>query len=374
MVQVALALVLLTGAGLLLRSFVAFVSLDRGFEITGVVTADVRVDRPASVYRRGGRRIEPDAIDARNAELRQANEALLLQMERIENLPGVAAVALSSGRPLNSANSMRPVEVAGRPAPGDQREELWAGVRRVDPGYAEVMRLRLRDGRFLADSDGPGRPRAAVVSESFARAAFGGAPPVGRHFRFAVDEQTWEVIGVVADVTPLYDMAFQPVAGDIYVSMLQPESNPYPPSSLPVVMVRTAGDSDAIIPLLREMIAHVHPEAQVYATTLDTALSREAAQPRFSTRCARGSSRWWRYSSLRSVSMVSSAMTSPGAGARSASAWRSAPDGATSSSWSAVRQAYASSPALGSGCSRPAWLPASWKASCSVSPRRTPSR
>ena len=101
MVQVALALVLLTGAGLLLRSFVAFVSLDRGFE----VTADVRVDRPASVYRRGGRRIEPDAIDARNAELRQANEALLLQMERIENLPGVAAVALSSGRPLNSANS-----------------------------------------------------------------------------------------------------------------------------------------------------------------------------------------------------------------------------------------------------------------------------
>ena len=286
MVQVALALVLLTGAGLLLRSFVAFVSLDRGFEVTGVVTADVRVDRPASVYRRGGRRIEPDAIDARNAELRQANEALLLQMERIENLPGVAAVALSSGRPLNSANSMRPVEVAGRPAPGDQREELWAGVRRVDPGYAEVMRLRLRDGRFLADSDGPGRPRAAVVSESFARAAFGGAPPVGRHFRFAVDEQTWEVIGVVADVTPLYDMAFQPVAGDIYVSMLQPESNPYPLSSLPVVMVRTAGDSDAIIPLLREMIAHVHPEAQVYATTLDTALSREAAQPRFYAVCA----------------------------------------------------------------------------------------
>ena len=284
-VQVALAFVLLTGAGLLLRSFVAFVTLDRGFDPANVMTADVRIDAPGRLSGRGGGRIDPDAIDARNATALQANETLLLQKERIESLPGVVTVALSSGSPLEAARSMRPIDVAGRPEPDDPRERLHAGVRTVDPGYAEVLQLRLRTGRFLADGDGVGSPRVAVVSESFARAAFGGAPAVGQRLEWM--DETCEVVGVVADVEPLYDPPWDDaLAGEIYLSTLQPEEHRFLRASLPTVVVRTEGDPDGVIPLLTDVLAGIHPEARVDATTLDNALSREAVQPRFYAVCA----------------------------------------------------------------------------------------
>ena len=283
--QAALAVVLLTVAGLLLRSFVAFVTLDRGFDPTHVVGVRVSIGAPGVSTRLGGGRLDPDEVEARNAAVLQATEALRGQMARLENLPGVAAVALSSGFPLDSAESMRPFEVTGRPAPSDPDERPWAGVRTVDPGYAEVMRLRLRDGRFLAETDGPGSPRVAVVSESFARVAFGGEPAVGQRIRLGYGEE-WEVVGVVADVTPLYDLSRLPGDGDVYLSMLQEERDLSPYSNLPVAMVRAGGDPDALFPFVRAVLARVHPEARVYPAPLDAVLSSEAAQPRFYAACA----------------------------------------------------------------------------------------
>ena len=283
-VQVALALVLLTGAGLLLRSFVELVTLDRGFDPTNVVTADIWFPTPG-YSRRGGGPIDQDAMGATYAAADQATTALLLQMERVGNLPGLVAVALSSGYPLDHADSMRPIDVPGRPAADDPREQLHVGVRRVDPGYAEVLRLRLRAGRFLAARDGPGSPRAAVVSESFARAAFGGATAVGRHLEWT--DETWQVVGIVADATPLYDPPWdEALSGEIYLSRLQPEEHGFFASSLPTVVLRTAGDPDAVVPLLRELLADIHPNARIDVTTLDTTLSREALQPRFYAVCA----------------------------------------------------------------------------------------
>ena len=283
--QVALAMVLLTGAGLLLRSFVAFVTLDRGFDPTRVVEARVSVGAPGVSVTLGGGRLDPDEVDASNAVVIRVTEALREQMARLEDLPGVVATARSSGLPLDSADSSQPFEVAGRPRPSDPDEQSWAGVRTVDPGYAEVMRLRLRDGRFLAESDGPGSPRVAVASESFARTAFGDEAAVGQRFRLGYGHE-WEVVGVVADVTPLYDLSRLPGAGDVYLSMFQTEPNLSPYSSPPTVVVRTDGDPDALIPLVRTVLARVHPEAQVYGTPLDTMLSWEAAQPRFFAMCA----------------------------------------------------------------------------------------
>ena len=206
-------------------------------------------------------------------------------MERIESLPGVVAVALSSGSPLDAARSMRPIDIAGRPEPNDPREQLHAGVRTVDPGYADAPQLRFRAGRFLADRDGVGSPGVAVVGESFARAAFGGAPAVGQRLEW-IDE-TWEVVGVVADVTPLYGPSWdEALAGEIYLSTLQPEAHRFPRSSLPTVVVRTEGDPDAVIPLLQRVLAGIHPLARIDAWTLETALSREAAQPRFYAVCS----------------------------------------------------------------------------------------
>ena len=303
--QMALALVLLTGAGLLLRSFVSLVTLDLGFEPANVVAARIMDPASTRLFTRGGR-IESDEVEAMNAAARSATETLLARLERIAILPGVDAVALSSSMPLNRTGSVRPFAVVGRPAPADPRERLDARILEVSPDYADVVRLRLQAGRFFTDRDRTGSPRVAVVSESFARAAFGGEPAVGQRLVSAFPfpgfgsrrdgpggdgsgNGPWEVIGVVADVTsPFRGESFGPAdAGDVYLSMLQPDLDGMPLlGSLPVVAVRTAGDPLAVVPFLQEALADVSPGAQVNATALERVLSATAAQPRFYALCA----------------------------------------------------------------------------------------
>ena len=307
--QVALALVLLTGAGLLLRSFVALVTLDLGFEPSNVVGARIMDPAGSRVFRRGGR-IGPGEVQEMNAAARRASETLLARLERVAALPGVDAVALSSRGPLDPGPSL-PIEVAGRPAPTDPREGLQAGIRTVSPGYADVMRLRLQAGRFFTDRDTAGSPRVTVVSESFAREAFGGEPAVGQRLVSAIrlppgfgrgaggragqppgagerSDEPWVVIGVVADVTSPFGLdSFMPAAeSDIYLSMLQPGMDPMPMFATPTVSVRTAGDPRAVVPFLQEALADVRPGAQVSAMPLETMLSAQAAQPRFYALCA----------------------------------------------------------------------------------------
>ena len=304
--QVALALVLLTGAGLLLRSFVSLVTLDLGFEPANVVVARIMDPARARLFQSGGRRIGPDEVEAMNAAARRASGALLARLERIAMLPGVDAVALSSSMPLNRTGAVRPLAVAGRPAPTDPRERLEARILDVSPDYADVVRLRLQAGRFFRDRDRTGSPRVAVVSESFARAAFGGEPAVGQRLVSASPfpgfggrrdgpggegngDEPWEVIGVVADVTsPFGGESFGPAdAGDVYLSMLQPGLDRMPSfASTPIVAVRTDGDPLAVVPFLQEALADLHPGAQVYATPIETVLSARAAQPRFYAVCA----------------------------------------------------------------------------------------
>ena len=258
--QMALAIVFLTGAGLLLRSFVSLATFDLGFDPTNVVMA--RTDDPALIgmFQRGTR-IGPDEIEAMDATARRRVETLVTQTERIAELPGVEAVALSSSMPLSPAGFSRPVNVAGRPAPNDPRERLQAGIRRVSPGYAEVMRLPLRAGRFFTALDGAGSPRVVVVSESFAREAFGGEPALGQRLTLPdrplpitgrndgtddSDVETWEVVGVVGDVRfPSRRGPFRPdSAGDIYLTLLQPppERSTGLPEDAPTIEAASIGN------------------------------------------------------------------------------------------------------------------------------------
>jgi predicted permease len=299
--QMALAVVFLTAAGLLLRSFVSLVAFDLGFDPTNVVTARAFSPAGFGMFQEGGR-FGRDEIEAMNARARGFAEALERQTERIASLPGVEAVALSSSLPLNPASRAREVRVVGRPEPSDPRERLQAGIRRVSPGYADVMRLPLLAGRFFTAADAANAPRVAVVSESFARAAFGGEPPLGRRLRLpdlpfpgpggdgAEDAETWEIIGVAGDVRlPSRREAFRPdSAGDLYLSMLQPppERRFALPEDAPAINVRTAGDPAAVVPFLRELLGDVAPGALIDVTALTTVLSVRSAQPRFFAACA----------------------------------------------------------------------------------------
>ena len=279
--QVALALMLLVGAGLLLRSFVALVTVDRGYDAANVITArtvnpDVRLT--PGVMTREAR----DAIEAVN---RRFHAALLDGMARLAALPATAAVGLSSNLPLAAGGGMQvPMRVAGRPPPTDPREALRTTVQVVSPGWFDVMRLRLRAGRLPTRLDGASGPGVAVVNETLARETFGGEPAVGQRLllsRPGDGEESWEVIGVVADV--LYGGVPAGESGpEVFLSAHQLDRSPALLFSTPFVSVRTAADPLAVVPFLREVVEEAHPRATVVdVMTMDARLSAVFAQPRF---------------------------------------------------------------------------------------------
>ena len=279
--QVALALVLLVGAGLLLRSFVGLLTIDRGYDPANVIAA--RTSNPDLAFRPDA--MTPEVLAELSAASRRFQEALLDAMERVARLPDVAAVGVSSGLPLAPTGMMRTtLRVEGRPSPSDPSELPRAGLRAASPGYFDVLRLRLREGRLYTRRDGAGSPRVVVVNETFARETFGGEPAVGQRLRFggvAGDDQTWEVIGVVADIR-YGGLAVTESSAEMFVSTHQMDSAGTFFFSSPYVAVRTLGDPLAVIPFLAEALTEAHPRATLNdVMTMEARLSAAVAQPRF---------------------------------------------------------------------------------------------
>lgn len=295
--QVALATVLLTATGLLLRSFTALITFDFGLDPTNVVVATVQSNANSRLLTGTGGRLDTDALEGIGAAVRRSAETLLAQLDRVARLPNVDAVTLSSGMPLFPDGALQPIDVVGHPPARDPRNMLFASTRTVSPGYANVMRLQLRAGRFFTRDDTVSSPRVVVVSESFAREAFRGKPAVGQRLvqpdfispgvRAGLDRgrgnEPWEVVGVVADVAKPFgtDDLLSAAAGEIYLSMLQPGMGGIPALASPTVIVRTVDDPLAVIPFLREVLAEVEPRGRVATIVLQTMLSARAAQPYF---------------------------------------------------------------------------------------------
>ena len=289
--QVALALVLLVGAGLLLRSFVGLITIDRGYDPANVITARIR-DPDA--------RRTPGSMTAaeRTAAARRFSETLLEGMTRVERLPNVTAVGLTSDLPLSGVSgTLRSAQVVGRPAPIDPDELPPVWLFGVSPGYVDVMRLRLRGGSFFTPLDRAGSPRVLVVNETFAREFFGGEPAVGQRVQlgsqvFVVNEafarkfsggEPWDVIGVVADIQYRGLRGRRESRAEGYVSVHQSDTAGTTLGlDAPFIAVRTTGDPLAVIPFLREAVAETHPRAAIDdVVTMDARLRAAFAQPRF---------------------------------------------------------------------------------------------
>ena len=278
--QVALALMLLVGAGLLLRSFVGLVTLDRGYDPANVVAAGTRY--PLTVLPGLG---TPEEYVEAEASKRRFYGELAGAMDRLSRLPGVEAVGVSSRLPLASSGSvLQQVQVDGGPAADDPRELPQALLRVASPGWFDAMRLRLLDGRLLTRRDGTGAPRALVVNETFARAVLGGGPAVGRRMRFLnadSDREPWEVVGVVADLT-YGGLAVTEVRAEAFAPLQQIDAAPVFEHGPAVVVARTTGDPLAVVPFLREAVAGARPGASVATVmTMDARLSSAVAEPRF---------------------------------------------------------------------------------------------
>jgi putative ABC transport system permease protein len=265
--EIAIALVLLTGAGLLIRSAIALNEVDPGFDPRGVLVG--RVSLPASGYE------SPEASG-------QAFERIA---ERLEQSPGVTAAGLVSSAPFEGAgnNGLIP---EGRPL--EIQSAIAADLRLVTPGYFPTMGLRLRAGRLLTATDRTGAPLVMVINETLAHRAWPGQDPLGK--RVACCEPgpngtpSWKtVVGVVADVRA--HGVGEAAPPEFYLPMSQaPRAAWRWIDRTMTLALRTGADPLAAAPVMRDAVWSVDRSLPVYSiATMDDRRSASLAASRFST-------------------------------------------------------------------------------------------
>jgi len=198
--QVALALMLSIGAGLMIRSFGRLVSQDLGYQIENLI--NLPLDLPGKVY---------PSLGAKTAFFEQLRE-------RVATIPGVTSAALAYGLPLGVEDSQLTVEVVGAPPPRPG-ESTSAGYAQISPGYFNTLGIPLLQGRDFTSHDRTNTSPVVIVDQTFARHFKLGANPVGRRVNVGEGTQKAEIVGLVKDVKRR-DLAGAP-RGEIYRPFLQ---------------------------------------------------------------------------------------------------------------------------------------------------------
>ena len=265
--ELALAVVLLVGAGLLVRSFMRLVNVNPGFNTENVVSFNVTLPTAKYPYER------------------HAREFAANLSERLRGIRGTEQVAFTFGRPLENAHMRSGFDVVGRP-PNPPGKRTVAEVHPASPSYFATFGIPIVRGRAFYESEnkleGPG---TVVVSEEFVRRYFPNEDPIGKEIQFGVTHDTaatgqgsvrieGRVVGIVRDVKQEglaranYPMAYIPF-----------NKFPIPDVS---VLVRTSADPRLVQSAIRARVRDVDPELPIYGlTTMAEAVSESVAQPRF---------------------------------------------------------------------------------------------
>ena len=258
--EVALALVLLAGAGLLMKSFARLQDVNPGFDPRNVLTANVAL---------------PQAKYPSDTQQIAFFEQLL---PRLAAIPGVRAVGATTSVPFAGSGWTRSFTVDGYQAPAGQPGP-WGEFKVVSPGYPAAIGVPLRRGRLFTDQDGPGAPRVALVDEEMARRYWPNDDPIGKRIVLGAggpSERRLEVVGVLGHVRQqgLDDEA----RVQLYVPFRQQGMDGM------TLVVRTAGDPLQAVPLVRAAVQAVdrdQPISQV--RTVDTLVADSVGQRRLTT-------------------------------------------------------------------------------------------
>jgi putative ABC transport system permease protein len=236
--QVAAALVLLVGAGLMIRTLANLRAADLGFQPAGVLT--MRTTLPQTKY--------PDET-ARLAFY----DAVL---RRVSALPGVERAAYASILPFMSQGNTTGFAIENKTVEQGQDAVFRTGT----PQHLQLLGVQLLEGRILDERDGPGAPLATVINETFARTYWPGSSPLGARIRFGGPTAPWRtVVGVVKDVRERgFDRTAKPGAYVIYSQL----GNAWIPD---VLAVRASGHLTALIAPIREIVADVDREQPIAA-------------------------------------------------------------------------------------------------------------
>ena len=204
--EVALGLVLLIGAGLMIRSFGSLVNVHPGFDPNNVLSGRFTLSAPA--------------FDDTDARRRYVNQTL----DRLQSLPGVDSAAFVAPMPFSGAEIGGDFQIDGRPAPEPGREPV-ANVRNVTPQYFQTIRIPLLKGRYFNEKDQRGIVGSAIVNETFAKRYFPNEDPLGNRIKELHvnqnegDPKQYEIVGVVGDVH--HNSLIRATTPEIYLSHRQ---------------------------------------------------------------------------------------------------------------------------------------------------------
>jgi putative ABC transport system permease protein len=262
--EIALAMLLLVGAGLLLRSFSRLQEVPPGFQPDHLLIADVPVSQGA--YAKPAQRFE-------------FYDRLL---DRAKTLPGVRSAGAASFLPVSGGGGLLHFNIAGRPPKGPQ-DYTAAGYRTVSPNYFETLGIPLQQGRLITAGDTETSPPVVVINAAMARTYFPNENPLGKRIEIGATPDPeipyMEVVGVVGDVRQGLDV--DPKA-EMYLPFRQADA------LLPVfqlsVVLRTAGDPSLQTAALRSALAEIDPnQPLVRVRTMEENMATTVAQPRFRT-------------------------------------------------------------------------------------------
>jgi putative ABC transport system permease protein len=255
--EVAVALLLLVGAGLMTKSFLRLQQVDPGFDATNVVSMNIAL--PTSKYR-----------------AQQLNNFYDQLFERIRNVPGVKSVGGINPLPLGGTNISLSVLVEGAPAVA-LTDRPSVGVRVVTPGYFQTMSIPILKGRAFTEQDRDNSPNVILVNEALASRFWPNQDAIGKRLDFEEDsgKQVWrEIVGVVGNVkhkalaTEVMPEAYFPYKQD--------------PENFMGLVVRTASDPVSMIPAIRNQVLSIDKDQPVSdIMTMEQRLAKSVAASRF---------------------------------------------------------------------------------------------
>jgi predicted permease len=265
--EMALAVVLLVGAGLLIKSFLKLIRVDPGFQTEHVVTFDVSLPSKKYTYDRH--------VRAFTAEVEQG----------LSSLPGTQSIAVAFSRPLQPIGMRTTFNIVGRP-PAPDDKQLTTDVRPASASFFSTLGIRAVRGRvFSKAEENPGPPPVVVVTEAFAKKYFPNENPIGQRIVLGISHDTSEAKG--SEVTTQGEIIG--VVNDVRQRSLDRDPPPaayigwgtFPQTDVSF-LVRSRAETPAVAAGIRERVRAVDPELPIYnLKTMTDVVSQSVAQPRF---------------------------------------------------------------------------------------------
>ena len=266
--EMAMALVLLIGAGLMIRSLVDLWGVNPGFNPRGVLTFSVSLAPSFAVNATAGR-----------SAIRQLDEQL-------RNIPGVEAVASTSGSFPLSGDSEYPFWIEGQPKPTNESEMKLSIFYMVQPEYLNTMEIPLQRGRFITRQDDEHAAPVIVIDEDFARQYFPEQDPIGKRIHVSIINTEPEIVGVVGHVKQwgldTDGDSRHSIVAQLYMPVMQLPDRFWTGPPYSQVVARVKGSPAGVFPAIRETVEKMNSENVLYgAKSLEEVVGDSMAARRF---------------------------------------------------------------------------------------------